>query len=58
VPDVCGLQSIKPINRRDTILVAVGTGKLNDGKLHVDFNASLQLPVAPRGNRSPRDTHG
>ena len=34
VPDVFGLQSIKPINRCDTILVAVGTGKLNDGKVH------------------------
>src|SRR5215472_10224445 len=58
VPNVFGLQSIKPINRGDTILVAVGTGKLNDGKLHGDSNVSPRLRVAPRGNRSPRDTHG
>jgi hypothetical protein len=52
------LQSIEPINRRDTILVAVGTGKLNDGKVHHGFNVRLRLRVFPRGNRSPRDTHG
>jgi hypothetical protein len=34
------LQSIKPINRCDTILVAVGTGKLNDGKVHVHLMCS------------------
>jgi hypothetical protein len=49
------LQSRKPINRRDTILVAIGTGKLNDGKVHREFN--VRVHVAPRGNRSPRDTH-
>ena len=56
VPDVFGLQSINPINRRDTILVAVGTGKLNDGKVHGDLNARLRLRVSPRGNRSRQDT--
>ena len=34
VPDVFGSQSIKPINRRDAILIAVGTGKLNDSEFH------------------------
>jgi hypothetical protein len=48
---------MEPINRRDTILVAVGTGKLNDGKVHGDLNARRPR-VAPRGNRSRRDTHG
>jgi hypothetical protein len=50
------VQSIEAINRRDTILVAIGAGKLDDGKVHCDFNARVR--VAPRGNRSPRDTHG
>jgi len=45
------LQSIKPINRCDTILVAVGTGKLNDGKVHCDFNARLRLRVVLSDNR-------
>jgi hypothetical protein len=56
VPNVFGLQAIKPINRPDTVLVAIGTGKLNDGELHGDFNASPRLRVAPRDNHSPRDT--
>jgi len=58
VPDVFRLQSVKTINRGDTILVAVGTGELNDSKLHGDSNASVRLRVAPRGNHSLRDTHG
>ena len=56
VPDVLSFQSVEPINRCNTILVAVGTGKLNDGKVHRDFNACVR--VAPRGNRSPPDMHG
>jgi hypothetical protein len=47
------MQSIESINCRDTILVAIGAGKLNDGKVH--FNARVR--VAPSGNRLPRGTH-
>jgi hypothetical protein len=50
------LQSVEPVNRRDTILVAVRTGKLNDGKVHGDVNARVR--ASPRDSRSPRDTHG
>jgi hypothetical protein len=28
------VQSIEPINRRDAILIAIGPGKLNHGKVH------------------------
>jgi hypothetical protein len=50
------LQSMKPINCRDTILVAVGTGKLDDGKVRHEFNARGR--VAPHDSRLRRDTHG
>jgi hypothetical protein len=29
------VQAVQPTNRCDTILVAIGTGKLNDGKVHI-----------------------
>ena len=40
VPDVFRLQPVEPINRCETILVAVRTGKLNDGKVHVHLMCS------------------
>src|SRR5205814_8832138 len=43
VPDVLSFQSVEPINRCNTILVAVGTGKLNDGKVHRDLMRACAL---------------
>src|SRR5207247_2051996 len=37
VPEVIGLQTLNAVDAGDTILVAIGTWKLNDGKLHVDL---------------------
>jgi len=37
VPDVISLQTFDAVDARNAILVAVGTGKLDDGKLHVDL---------------------
>ena len=34
VPDVFGAQSLESVDRRDTILIAIGPGKLNDSEFH------------------------
>ena len=37
VPNVIGLEPFDTVNSRDAILVAIGTGKLDDGELHVEW---------------------
>jgi hypothetical protein len=37
VPDILSLQTVDAVNASNAILVAVGTGKLDDRKLHVDL---------------------
>ena len=37
MPKIIGLQTFNAVDAGDAILVAIGSGKLNDGELHVDL---------------------